>query len=708
MARKDSSKGGTGGVTSAGVDVSAAPGLDASVMTAGSEAERRSSDTAPTGCKDLSSAGTGGIRSAGVGVSAARGRTLDAAAVPAVRKDERRPPYSGPRRGGARKGIHPLKGLIAPNYVRTGVFLKPDLLDLMDSASWRHPHTQNYQDLRGAALCAMIACCGATMSELSRIQCSHWLPGNRDEVELSGVRLQRHARTMPVLAFAKLVIDPYNRQVKRATGVTALFVGDDGLPATAAAMVVQFKWMTSKNGIPVDSLSMALHKAFEAWARTDEGPMMRALTGRVQRKWLAPDPKFEIEEMREALEIVHPLAPLDREEMLQWKGPYARRYPNPHFPALSRQARTEYEFALKTGGGTAYGAELRDAVRTALDSGKLVAEVAANYGMNISYVQDVRDGKIGETDITLRIRPLQLSLMQFMRSDPPPNVEEVRAWAQEHDMDLSLQAIRKFARKRGVALARSPRFRLHGHEEALLSRMRQESPPSAEDLRVWALAERGIDLGLALIWKFARKRGVVLGRQRQRPLQGHEDALLSRMRRQPPPSVLELQTWAAENRGVDLGLDVIYRFGRKQGVMLTKPAPPQSPGDRDDLERRLEGHKEDLMEQAKKVPDANASQLAAWLLTERGVEIGAESLQGFLLACGWTKPAKSVLNGYTQAVRDLVAANPDITYKDITSWLSDRGVQTGSVGVIYAMNKAGIGKLSQTQSAKKARAATRR
>jgi hypothetical protein len=590
------------------------------------------------GRKDSSKADTGGVRSAGAVVSAARGRLRDAAALPAVSKDEGRPPYSGPRRGGIPKGIHPLKGLIAPNYVRTGVFLREDLLDLLNSASWRHPLTRNCQDLRGASLCAMIACCGATMCELTRIECSNWLPGKRNEVELGGAK-HRQPRTMPMLAFAKLVIDAYHRQVKRAPGVTHLFVDDDGLPASAFSLLGQFQWMTSKNGIPVDSLAMVLHNAFEAWARTDEGPMMRALTGRVKRKWLAPDPKFSIEEKREALEIVHPLAPVDR-EMLQWKGPYARRYPNPHFPALSRQARTEYEFALKTGGGTTYGAELRDAVRTALDSGKLVAEVAAHYGMNVSYVQDVRDGKVGERDVTLRIRPLQLSLLQFLRGNPPPHVEQVRAWAMaQHGVDLPLQRIYKFARKHGVKLARSPRFRLHGHGDTLLLCMRQEPTPSAPEVREWALSERRIDLTLKQIRGFAAKHGMTLAPMERSSLDGHEAALLAH---------------------------------------------------------------------AATMPDKNAAQLASWLMVEKGVETAEKELEEFLLARGWTKPAKSVLNGYVQAVRDLVAADPHITYREIQGGLAERGVLASTVGIRYAMEKAGIKKLSQTQSAKKARAAARR
>jgi len=116
--------------------------------------------------KDSSKAGTGGVRPAGAGISAASGRRRDAAALPVVRNNEGRPPCFGPQRGGVPKRIHLLKGMIAPNYVSTDIFLKSDLLGLLDPANWRHPHApQNWRDLREATLCAMFACCGATTCE---------------------------------------------------------------------------------------------------------------------------------------------------------------------------------------------------------------------------------------------------------------------------------------------------------------------------------------------------------------------------------------------------------------------------------------------------------------------------------------------------------------------------------------------------------------
>jgi hypothetical protein len=585
--------------------------------------------------RDSSVTGTGGVCSAGAGVLAGRQPMTDSVAVSAARKDTARPPYSGPRRGGVPKGLHPLKGLVAPNYVSTGVFLKPDLLDLLDPATWRHSHTKNCQDLRGAALCAMIVCCGATLCELPRIKCSNWLPGNRDEVELSGAGgLKNQPRTIPVLAFAKFVIDRYSRNVKRAPGVTHLFVDNEGMPTTACALMAQFKWMTRSNGLPVDSLINALHNAFERWAKTDEGPMMRALTGRRKRKWLAPDPAFSIDEKRKAIENVHPLGKTDR-EMLRWKGPYARRYPNPHFPALSREARTEYEFALKTRGGTTYGVELRDAVRAALDSGKLVSEVAAHYGMNVSYVQEARDGTIGKAAATMRNRRLQLSLLQWLQSGSPRHVEEVRRWAMtEHGIDLSQQNVRKLARKHGVKLIRPPPSWVLVHGEALLSRMQQEFAPSA----------------------------------------------------------LEVKEWASKERHVDLTLRQICGLAAAHGVTLAHP---------------LNAYKEALLAHAHAMPDKNAAQMATWLLGEKGVETTGEVLENFLVARGWTKPAKSILNGHTQAARDLVAGNPNITYREIQAWLADRGVNASTVSIIYAMKKAGIEKVSQSMSAKKARAAVR-
>ena len=492
----------------------------------------------------------------------------------------------GSRRGVRPEGLHPLRGLIAPNFVTTGILIKADLMDLLDSSSWLHPHTRNFLDLRGAALCAMFACFGAAMIELTRIECSDWLPGGRDEVELGGTR-QRVARTMPVFPLPKLVIGDYSRKVNRAPGVTHLFVDADGLPATASSIEGQMKWMTERNGIPVDSLAMALRQAFERWAKTDEGAMWRALTGRVQPQWMPSEQAISVSEKHAALAIAHPLADIDR-TMLQWKGPRARRYTHAHFPALSKAARTEYDFALKTRGGTTYGEELRDAVRTALDSGKRISEVATHYGVSVVYVRYVRDLKTLRQGIHLRKRPLQLSLLQHLRSDPVPTAEKARAWAADQGIDLQLHSIHNFARGHGVKLIPPGRFWRVGHGDALLARMRQKPAPSAPDVVEWASKERHIDLTFGQIRKFAAQHEVTLSPAGRPPLFshadasvlfGHETALLARIEAVPDATVGQHVLWLSKERSVRIdedelkGIPARGRMDEARGVGPERSCP---------------------------------------------------------------------------------------------------------------------------------------
>lgn len=102
----------------------------------------------------------------------------------------------------------------------------------------------------------------------------------------------------------------------------------------------------------------------------------------------------------------------------------------------------------------------------------------------------------------------------------------------------------------------------------------------------------------------------------------------------------------------------------------------------------------------------------ASLLSKRGLRISKHGVRSAMIRAGigkvLSRPKRTILIGHEQEVRDLIAANPQITYAEIASWLTKRGVRTNKAGVRNAMIQAGIVKISQSMSAKKARAATAR
>ncbi|UWU76599.1 hypothetical protein N2603_43215 [Bradyrhizobium huanghuaihaiense] len=461
--------------------------------------------------------------------------------------------------------MYPLTGLIAPHFIRTGIFAKEDLLDLFDPVIWRQPGTEEAIGLRGPALCAMIVCCGATMAEITRIECSQWLNGHQDEVELSGGH-HRAPRTMPVLAIAKVVIERYRKAAKRRAGVDHLFVDRNGNPIIVNGILGQFAWMTKNHGFPCKSLGMALHQAFEGWARSGEDIMARALTGRLQRFWMEPDPPTDLRAKLCFLEETHPVGKFDR-GMLKWPGPAARLHADPHFPRLSREARNDLDAALKVP-GTSYPLELRQAVQTALSSGKKPKEIAAHYGINTKYIYDVRDGNssAASTLLTLRTVSVQKILAARMRAAPDSDGGDLQAWMlKEHGVALTRSSIRKFATKEDIKLPTAPRGpNLAKYEPLLREKLSQNPDHDAFALATLLRSEHGVAVSDTAIQKFLRKLDLI--KPQQHLLVGHEYALGEFFKVRPAATYKEIVVWLRDERGVLANTDELLRAMKQAGI----------------------------------------------------------------------------------------------------------------------------------------------
>jgi hypothetical protein len=90
--------------------------------------------------------------------------------------------------------------------------------------------------------------------------------------------------------------------------------------------------------------------------------------------------------------------------------------------------------------------------------------------------------------------------------------------------------------------------------------------------------------------------------------------------------------------------------------------------------------------------DARKCFPAAILAVERGVWVGGERLQEFPLACGWPNPSKSILNGHKQAVRDLAAANLDMTYRECGTCSCVARPSPGRTNPAWLADRASSGK----------------
>ncbi len=461
--------------------------------------------------------------------------------------------------------MSPLNGLIAPHFMRTGVFDREDLLDLFDPAIWRQRGTKEAVWLRGPALCAMIACCGATMAEITRIKCSHWLNGPEDQVELSGGHY-RSSRTSPVIVIAKIVIERYRKAAERRPGVDHLFVDRNGNPIVDHGMLGQFTWMTKNHGFPCESLGMALQLAFEGWAKSGEEIMARALTGRIQRFWMKPDPPTNLCDKLSFLENVHPVGRFDR-GMLKWVGPVARLHPDPHFPRLSREARIDLDAALNIP-GSSYPLELRQAVQTALSCGKKPKQIAAHYGINAKYVYDVRDGNssAASTLLTLRTVSVQKILAARIRGAPDSNAGDLQTWMlEEHGVSLTRSAIGKFAKKRSIKLPPAPRCpNLAEYEPRLREELARNPDQDAFALATWLRREHGVAACDSAIRKLLRELGLL--KPQQHVLTGHEHALGELFNIRPAIAYKEIVVWLRDYRGVRTNTDELLRAMRMAGI----------------------------------------------------------------------------------------------------------------------------------------------
>jgi hypothetical protein len=384
-----------------------------------------------------------------------------------------------------------------------------DVLDLVERELWKGGgRTRKDIGLIGPALVAYFACCGGTVPEISDLRRGHFMPNKSERIVLPGARWVL-PREVPLFEFAKLKLLAYVSRTDYGGDDDALFKNADGTPLRENGCCTLFSWVGERTGLPAWRLSTILREAFMRWMESCPSDRVRLyLVGKksVGMGGTADVFRPQFTEARRNLAVAHPLAKLTREEMAR-PGAVRRAFPAPHFPTLSRNALSD----VRTRRRGIINAEVKNAIRKAVASGKSVKEAAAHYRTGI----DQARAAVGAGDDFGPIpKPSHKSYRQAIldagRAGPTPTVGELAAKVGEKlGAKLSDRSLAATAKRLGIAVRKQHGF-WDKHEAKLRQAANFEEPRSLSRIQE-RLAELGIEKDKDCIRYGLKRLGIQIG-----------------------------------------------------------------------------------------------------------------------------------------------------------------------------------------------------
>lgn len=456
----------------------------------------------------------------------------------------------------------------------------PDIQDLCEKALWESGGDTCYElGLIGPALVVYFGCCGGTLPELDKVKRKHFMPNNAERIDLPGAKWVL-PREVPLFAFSKLKLLSYASQTSYVDDDDALFKFDDGSPLDRKSCGALFARLGERTGLPTWRLTSVLGKAFSRFMENCPSERCRLyLLGKkgVHMGGTVADARPTFTELRDNIKEAHPLAKVGREELSR-PGPVRRAYPNPHFPAISRAGLADMRTRPR---GNIVGAEIKNAIRTAVRSGKSVDETAAHYRVG---AMTVRSAVKAETDFAPDPKPSDRSYQAAILGAAPPGrpvtVAELTVKVGEMlGAEVSSQSVWKQARRLGVSIKREHGF-LEKHEAKLRQALEMARPRTLDKVRE-RLAASGVEAEKHQIKQALKSMGIQLGFERAELDRAAFEETLPQIRRQlaekPKTSDAKIGRMILEHTGRKLGTDALSRLLASRSDLPPRAKPARKP-----------------------------------------------------------------------------------------------------------------------------------
>jgi transposase len=222
------------------------------------------------------------------------------------------------------------------------------------------------------------------------------------------------------------------------------------------------------------------------------------LTGKKRGRWhVAPSAPSYLDVKTQLFEA-HPLADLKRQE-LNAPGPVRRAFPDPHFPALSRETRSDLAGSLRRP-GYRIPSEVARAILTAIASGKSKQSAGDHYGVQLRTVTQLVSGRSRPKEPRPAHPSYARALRQFASENAELTAKKLAALVNEkYGSNRSVKMVSSDARRFGIKLAKEPRSSMwRDLRPTLLAMMTSGKPLSRREIH-GRLAELGVDVTYAAL-----------------------------------------------------------------------------------------------------------------------------------------------------------------------------------------------------------------
>jgi transposase len=385
-----------------------------------------------------------------------------------------------------------------------------DILDLAERALYAtYSISRQENKLLGPALVAYFSCCGGSVGEVAKMKRGDLvLKKKSGSLFLPGADLLL-PREVPLFDFARSNLRAYADETDYASDDDPLFKTCTGATMTGSDACQLFSRLGKRINLDGEKLPSILRSAFARWLDGCTDHVRLYLIGKkaIGLSRAAPDPEPDASDIRAQFFAAHPMAQLRRDELNQ-PGPVRRAFPDPHFPSLSRDGRSD--LGLKD--WRKYRRvpdEARTAIRAAVASGMHKQATADHFGVNLSTVRRLSKGDALPTGPKPSHPSYKRTLKQLTEENSDLTPRKLTALVNEkYGIDHGVAFMRQTVASLGIKLTRQQKTSKWADlRPALLEMMTSGSAPSRPEIRAW-LAERGVDVTVIALREALRMLGL--------------------------------------------------------------------------------------------------------------------------------------------------------------------------------------------------------
>ncbi|MET4842658.1 hypothetical protein [Bradyrhizobium japonicum] len=371
-----------------------------------------------------------------------------------------------------------------------------DVRDLTERALYvTYGNHRPENELLGPALVVFFACCGGSLAEVHKTKRGHFMPKMSSRISLPGSGWLL-PRDVPLFDFSQRKLRAYVEETDYASDDDPLFKSATGEAMTSSLCCALFSRLGERIELDGGKVPSILRSAFVRWMEACATDRVRLyLIGKKKHVGVsrAGEAAPAFAETKEQMFDAHPLARLHRYD-LNAPGPVRRAFPNPHFPTLSRDARSDLASRnrLKIAG---LPDEARRAIAAAVASGKSKQETADHFGVDLSTVKNQLKGASPPTGPKPSHPSYVRTLRQLAETTADLTPRKLAAMVNaKYGSDRGVETIRQTAKAVGIALARQPKTsKWRDIRPTLLAMMTAGAPLSRPEIRT-KLAEQGFEV----------------------------------------------------------------------------------------------------------------------------------------------------------------------------------------------------------------------